>query len=320
MDKIADLLYFDADINMISAKTKIQDEVQALFQSFEQMVGLDICLRQMSNRWKGAGNQRLTDGNAFGLHHSPFCMRQKDKQLALCMRDDRGDVSDLFLGAEEGQRAAEPQSGSYPLQMLPVVGCLPMDRPVVRTCYAGADEILVPVWSQGILVAVIFLGQFRRQSRAHTGPTELPVLSDERVKQIADMAVLLRCYLLEILSRLDASRQQDSTGRRGQVEQYIREHLSTGPTLVGLAQVLALSPSRTSHLVRQLTGCSFQTLVEQRRLAVACDLLAASSGKIAWIASQTGLGDVGYFCRYFKRKTGMTPTAYRRMHQQSVSV
>lgn len=305
---------------MIGARTPIYNEVHALLTSFEKLVGLQICFRRMSNRWRGPMHEKVSEHHGFALHRSPFCIRQKDRNLSLCMRDDRGDISDLFLDLPARERASEGESGTYALQVLPVTGSLPMNRPVVRTCYAGADEILVPVWSQGILVAVIFLGQFRRQSRAETGPQELPVLSDERAKQIGDLAVLLRCYLLEILGRLDAHRQEDSTGRRGQVEQYIREHLSTRPTLTGLAQVLMLSPSRTSHLVRQLTGSSFQSLVEQRRLAVACDLLAASSGKIAWIASQTGLGEVGYFCRYFKRKTGLTPTAYRRMHQQAASV
>ena len=303
---------------MISTANTIKEEVQSLLGSFERMTGLQICLRRMSGRWHG-----LDEGPGrpiFTLHHSEFCLKQKDLNLPQCMRDDRGDASSLFLGQQELEGVAQGELPAGRTISLPVAGSPLGSRPLLRTCHAGADEILVPIWSQGILVAILFLGQFRRQSREQSGPVDLPVLSDERVRQIADLSVMLRCYLLEILHRLDSHRQAAAVGRRGQVEQYIREHLSDGPTLAGLAAVMSLSPSRTSHLVKQLTGQSFQSLVEQRRLAVACDLLAASSGKLAWIAQQTGLGDIGYFCRYFKRKTGMTPTVYRQLHQQQAGV
>ena len=84
----------------------------------------------------------------------------------------------------------------------------------------------------------------------------------------------------------------------------------------GLAARLSLSSSRAGHLVRELTGRSFRDLVSEHRVAAAEDLLTSTDGTIAWIARQTGFQDVAYFCRFFKQKTGMTPTAFRQKHRR----
>jgi two-component system, response regulator YesN len=44
-------------------------------------------------------------------------------------------------------------------------------------------------------------------------------------------------------------------------------------------------------------------------------LLAQSSLSIKEIALRTGFEDSQYFCRYFHKKIGVVPTAYRRSHQ-----
>lgn len=125
---------------------------------------------------------------------------------------------------------------------------------------------------------------------------------------------------MDALKRLDREHNGLAVGRRGVIERYIRRSLLAGPSLSELASLLSLSRSRTCHVVREETGHSFQDLVQERRVAVARDLLANGDGTIGWIARQTGFKDTAYFCRYFKRKTGMTPTDFRNQYRRLLPV
>jgi AraC-like DNA-binding protein len=291
METQAKLLDMEAITGRMLLKTSsLREEVAAALKAWEATLGMAICFRTISKRWLDGDGRPLVEG-PLTLHRSDFCMLHKQRQLPSCMKDDNIDLPRVFTQGEQGL--------------------------VVRTCHAGATEILVPIWNGNMLLATIFIGQFRlRKAPAHSLAASLPVISRDRLEQLGTMAMLLRSYFLQVLRRLDAERENPERGREGVIMGYLRKHLSSGPTLQGLAESLALSESRTSHLVREVTGRSFQNLLEEHRLAAACDLLVDTQGKVAWIAAQTGFDDAAYFCRYFKKKIGLTPTLYRRRRRQ----
>ena len=278
-----------------SDKTQAR-ELSATLDAFERATDLEVCLRPMTDRWadlEGASLIRPPHHE----HRSPFCAAIKSRSMAACIRCDFGDLPS----------ACSSPSGSR------------VD-PFVRTCHAGADELLLPLWSEGVLAAVLFVGQFKRgDADGNAATAELPRLSADRVRYVGALLRALRSYLGDVLRDLDDQRHEQATGRRGAIEAYVRETLASGPTLAELADRLALSRSRTSHVVREATGHSFQELLEERRIAVAKDLLANTGGTIAWVGEQTGFQNVPYFCRYFKRKTGDTPTGFRRRFRRAVS-
>jgi AraC-like DNA-binding protein len=299
MHEGAILLYMDAESSFFveAEPARIRDQLAAVFAAFEQSTGLQICFRPLSERW-GTGGVSIVPA-PFNLHRSPFCRAVKAQADPACVKSDLTDL---------------PKDCSSPRG--------PADEPFIRACHAGAEEVLLPLRSDGVLVAVLFLGQFTRMTRDRQGaaPVVLRHLDETDAERLRDLVLPLKSYLLDVLRTLDRQREKPAAGRMAIVHDYIRASLSSGPTLAGLASRLALSPSRAGHVVRELTGHSFQQLVEERRIAVAKDLLASSDGTIAWIARQTGLGDSAYFCRYFKRKTGSTPSNFRNRQPRNVSV
>ncbi len=186
--------------------------------------------------------------------------------------------------------------------------CPPGGGPIVRTCHAGADEVIVPVTEHGALLAVVFLGQFRRRDRQ---PRVLTMWDQPAIDHALAAALPLQSYLLDVLHRLDADRPAELDPREARIERFLRTNLRSDPSLADLADHLALSVSRTSHLVAELTGRSFRDLKQDHRLATAIDLLTQTDAKIAAVAAQCGFPDPNYFCRYVKQKTGLTPTAHR---------
>lgn len=81
--------------------------------------------------------------------------------------------------------------------------------------------------------------------------------------------------------------------------------------LQDLAAELAVHPVWLSQLFKKEVGMNFLEYVTDLRMQKAKELLRGSSGKIYEIAEQVGYQDVQHFGRLFKKKTGMTPKAYR---------
>lgn len=269
------------------------DELNATLDAFEAASGFLVCLRALSDRWDGP-NGRTVWAERFEYHRSDFCVAWKERALPACTRCDNNEV--LIASTAGGVARHDP---------------------FVRTCHAGADEIIVPIWSQNQLVGVLFIGQFVARDG---GPPELPALEPERGEHIVNLARPLRFYLLDVFRRLDRIKTLPRAGKRVDIEDYVRETLATGPTLAGLGARLNLSPSRASHLVREATGESFQTLVERQRIGIAVDLLSRTDATIAEIGRRVGFHDAGYFSRYFKLKTGQTPGEHRRRAVRRVTV
>ena len=65
------------------------------------------------------------------------------------------------------------------------------------------------------------------------------------------------------------------------------------------------------------TGLSPHRYLQEIRLARARTLLSQSLLSIKEIALHAGFEDTQYFCRFFHKKVGMAPTAFRNAHQKS---
>jgi AraC family transcriptional regulator of arabinose operon len=80
----------------------------------------------------------------------------------------------------------------------------------------------------------------------------------------------------------------------------------------GLAVMVNLSPSRFRHLFKQETGATPAQFLKDIRLRKAEKMLRTTFLSIKQILKQVGIASNAHFVRDFRRKYGMTPTAYRR--------
>jgi len=84
------------------------------------------------------------------------------------------------------------------------------------------------------------------------------------------------------------------------------------PTLAAAAHAVGVSANHLNRLLRQQTGLTFRQLLIQRRIELAKTLLANGDESCTEIALACGFGDSNYFARLFRRKTGVSPTEFRR--------
>lgn len=75
---------------------------------------------------------------------------------------------------------------------------------------------------------------------------------------------------------------------------------------------LGVSPDYLRHRFRDIAGQTPLAFLTAIRLERAKTLLANTNLPLAAIASDSGFATARYFCNVFRRKVGMTPTAFRR--------
>lgn len=117
-----------------------------------------------------------------------------------------------------------------------------------------------------------------------------------------------------------AARQAEQSARHldARVEVVLRrleENLSASLTIVELAEVVSLSPSRLAHLFKEQLGDSIIEMHLKLRLRQAGHLLERTARPIGEIAQEVGFQSPFHFSRQFKIYYGISPSGYRKQYQ-----
>ncbi len=96
------------------------------------------------------------------------------------------------------------------------------------------------------------------------------------------------------------------------LEAHHREHWPVSR----YAQTLGLSAERLNRIVRAETGSSVQQMIHARLAREASRWLVHVAAPVSKLAFELGFDDPAYFCRFFKRHTGLSPREYRARAQR----
>lgn len=96
------------------------------------------------------------------------------------------------------------------------------------------------------------------------------------------------------------------------------ESLKTGlPTVEYLAEKLNLSPRYLSDMLRSLTGQNAQQHIHEKLIEKAKEYLSATGLSVAEVAYQLGFERPQSFNKLFKKKTNVTPMAFKHSFHQN---
>ena len=96
---------------------------------------------------------------------------------------------------------------------------------------------------------------------------------------------------------------------------YIEQHETDVIRLEQLAAACHKSPSQAERLFRAEVGMPPYRYVLNRKIEVACQLLRETGMSVRDIASYLSFEDEFYFSGLFRRKTGLSPTQYRKQQK-----
>ncbi len=93
---------------------------------------------------------------------------------------------------------------------------------------------------------------------------------------------------------------------------HINMNYASKITIDDMAKIANVSTGHFRRIFKQTMGCSPLEHLTSVRLNMAKTMLKATSNSMSHICTQVGFENISTFNRYFKRKFGITPTAYRK--------
>ena len=143
-------------------------------------------------------------------------------------------------------------------------------------------------------------GLFRAVDEAHSADEAVRILDGflARVMELTSTAALA----------------PGSNANMTKLLQYMEEHYAEPLSLTELARHFHFNPSYLSSLFTTYNKEGFKEHLNTIRTGKAAELLRAGEAAISEISSLVGYGDHSYFCKVFKKYTGLSPSGYRRQH------
>ena len=130
---------------------------------------------------------------------------------------------------------------------------------------------------------------------------------------------VLRGLTQVLFARLLQAAPDESPVRTGggalyhQFTNGLRTQASSGNRVLHYARSLGVSPQRLNAVCRRVDGRSASELIEQQVILEAKRHLLHTDQTVTYIADALRFSDPSNFVKYFKKHTGHTPTAFKKM-------
>ena len=126
----------------------------------------------------------------------------------------------------------------------------------------------------------------------------------------------LRHVAESIFSLKNQSVEKQTEDVVNQVKKYIVEHLDGDTSLYNLAEQVHFSQEYLLRIFKKKEGITILQYINDLKLAAAKQLLTDSELQVREIADRLGFASQGYFGRFCRNKTGLTPNAYREAEKR----
>lgn len=125
------------------------------------------------------------------------------------------------------------------------------------------------------------------------------------------------CRMVEYLEMLIPKNETEITENElvNRCIKFLQRNFSRQLTNTEIANFCSCSESSLCHLFKKHTGVSLHTYINDLRISCAKELLAVSNQSVSSVASKAGFPDYNYFAICFKKKTGVSPSEFRKKNQ-----
>jgi len=121
---------------------------------------------------------------------------------------------------------------------------------------------------------------------------------------------LLACILLILEDKAKETSYNPLTLR---IMEYLHSNFSQKITLGDIGKVSFFSPNYCENVFKRETGRSIIDYLLEVRMTEAKKLLAEGAASLSAVSDAVGFDDYNYFSRVFKKRTGYTPSEYRKL-------
>ena len=145
----------------------------------------------------------------------------------------------------------------------------------------------------------------------------------EHSQEAAKTSIHRAASLLQAQMRCASTERQEPTPallawQMRLVESYIEEHIDQQILVADLSALVNLSEAHFSRGFKLACGAPPHAYIVRRRVEFAAQLMLASRDPLSEIALRCGFHDQAHLSKQFRRLTGETPAAWRRLRSTAV--
>lgn len=256
------------------------EELERSISEFEKVVGLPVtivdnngCFRSKQRRWLFSPERSSHKKNS-------YCRAKFSEH---CIRHCRNQVGTM---------------------------CRHKGEPFVETCPHGVRQLIFPLNINGVNYGIFYLGCWRISDAPSDEYRALPLWQENKKEELLALGRVYACGVLAFL-KSEKLLIDEPDLRAVKVRDFLEQHLSESIGLPDLAQLLNLSESYTSVLIKQLFGYTFSGLIRRFRVERAKQYLNGTELNLHRIAALCGFAGEFHLSRVFKQETGVAPSVFR---------
>ena len=171
-------------------------------------------------------------------------------------------------------------------------------------CYAGLCDIAMPIIKRDTVVGFVIMGRLRTPDTTFEAEGyDMPYFSKSKLESLVG---LLPQILFESAVHLE------DDGILDKVMRYIDTHLCDALDIETLCSIFHVSKNCLYREFREGAGCTVGEYITDRRIRTAKEMLTSTKAPVYRVAEAVGIDNYTYFCRMFKKNTGVSPVYYRK--------
>ncbi|MBE6595149.1 MAG: helix-turn-helix transcriptional regulator [Ruminococcaceae bacterium] len=134
------------------------------------------------------------------------------------------------------------------------------------------------------------------------------------------LKLLLEYFFITLIRENRFHEQSEETGKHlsaiHEVIDYVNANCLERITIDELAFLFRTNRSTLCREFKHATGCSVVEFINEKKAAIARKKVLETDEAFTKIAEEMKFESIHYFTRFFKKMTGMTPSAYRKAHRE----
>lgn len=198
--------------------------------------------------------------------------------------------------------------------------CKASKKPECHICRAGLCDYAMPIIKDDIVVGYIIMGRVRSDGSplcaVYHPETDIDTMKklDELYLRLPILTAAQLSALYDLLPSVvfNSAIKLIHNDTVSSAVEFIEENFHRRLSVALICRVLHLSASTLYREFHESLGITVNEYIMNCRLKNAMRLLDDTDLPIYSVAEMCGVENYTYFCRFFKKKCGVTPTMYRR--------
>ena len=153
----------------------------------------------------------------------------------------------------------------------------------------------------------------------HPGVRGVALCEDVPGYKVQKIAKLTELFLIDLYESKKSSNsyvKTDDDCKNEQFDfltQFLNDNLDKNFTIEQLSKELSIGTSTLSKLCKAQCGCGPIDYFISLKIGIAKQMIADSNISLTKISENLGFSSIHYFSKMFKKKTGITPSEYRKL-------